>query len=68
MLTTVYMQNYSDDTPSVYGPFMSNSSTNFIEPRCRGRLMSLNFQGQDTGSFVRCGLPRYRVTPDGRNP
>lgn len=68
VLTTVYMQNYNDDPASVYGPFMSNSSTNFIEPRCRGRLMSLNFQGQDTGSFVRCGLPRYRVTPDGRNP
>jgi hypothetical protein len=68
VLTTFNVQKFNDDPADVFGPFSSTSTTNFIEPRFRGRLMSLMFQGQDLGSFVRCGLPRYRITPDGRNP
>ncbi len=68
VLVTVYGQSFNDDTPQVEGPFQSTSSTNFIEPRMRSRLMSFNFQGQDLGTFARCGMPRYRHTPDGRNP
>lgn len=50
------------------GPYTFTQAQNFIEPRMRGRLFSMRIEGLDTGSFVRCGLMRYRACPDGRNP
>lgn len=52
----------------VSGPFTVNQASSFIEPRLRGRTVSMLIQGGDLGSFVRGGLMRYRAAPDGRNP
>ena len=53
-------------TPQVSGPFALNSSTQFISPRIRGRLVQINVNSNDVGSFWRIGAIRYRFQSDGR--
>lgn len=55
--------DYPGDTVRQYGPFVVSSATEYINPRVRGRLMSVFIQGQ---GWWRIGRIRYRVTGTGR--
>jgi hypothetical protein len=68
LLTTLFSKGFPTDVPVQSGPFISTSGSTFIEPRLRGRSLSMRLESQDLGSFWRIGLYRYRVQPDGRNP
>lgn len=63
---TFYATDYPGDTPRVYGPYTFTQSTEYINTRIRGRLMSMKVQGADLNSFWRIGRIRYRFAPDGR--
>ncbi len=59
--------NFTGDTPTVYGPYtVTQSSPQWFNPRFRNRQMSITCSGNDLGSFVRLGKPRYRYAPAGR--
>lgn len=68
LLTTLFAKGFPNDTPVQSGPFITTASVPFIEPRLRGRHLSMRLESQDLGSFWRLGLVRYRIAPDGRNP
>ena len=61
---TFYATDYPGDTPTVYGPYTMNSTTEFITPRMRGRLVSVKIESSDLGSFWRIGNIRYRYQQD----
>jgi hypothetical protein len=61
-------RSFPNDAPVIVGPINSNSSSTWIEPRGRGRLLQYRIGGSDLGSWWRMGLPRARIAPDGRNP
>jgi hypothetical protein len=63
---TFYVANYPTDEPQVFGPYEMTSSTKYLTPRFRGRLVSVEISSNDVGSFWRLGNIRYRVQPDGR--
>lgn len=63
---TFYVTDYPGQTPKVYGPYPVTQSTQFISPRFRGRLMSIELSSNDVGSFWRIGNIRYRIKPDGK--
>jgi hypothetical protein len=63
---TFNVREYPNDTPQVYGPFTMTNSTNFIEPRFRGRFVQIQVESSDLGSFWRMGALRYRFALDGR--
>lgn len=63
---TFYFTDYPNQAPQVVGPYTLNSSTQFISPRFRGRLVSMKFSSEDLGSFWRIGRPRYRFAEDGK--
>jgi len=63
---TFYSADYPGDTPRSYGPFSFTQSTEYINTRIRGRLMSMKVEGMDLASFWRIGRIRYRFAPDGR--
>ena len=63
---TFFVADYPTDTPTQYGPFAINSTTQFVTPRFRGRLMSIKMESADVGSFWRIGATRYRVQRDGK--
>lgn len=67
LLITFYVIEEMGDTPSVYGPYLVTSTTKWIEPRFRGRQISMRVESQDTGSFWRLGAVRFRYGPDGRS-
>ncbi len=58
--------DYPGDTPKTYGPYTFTSSTEYLNPRIRGRLMSIRIESNDTGSFWRIGRCRYRWAAAGR--
>ena len=58
--------DYPGDTPKTYGPYTFTNTTEYINTRIRGRLMSMTVQTQDAGSFWRIGRIRYRFAPSGR--
>lgn len=60
------VKNLPNDTPVVYGPYQITSSTSYITPRFRGRLVSVTI-ASDAGNsaFWRLGNIRYRGAPDG---
>lgn len=58
--------DYPGDTPTVYGPYLMMSTTEYISVRFRGRQMSVTVQSNDVGSFWRLGRIRYRWAPAGR--
>jgi hypothetical protein len=63
---TFYVANYPGDNPRVYGPFSFTQASQFLTPRFRGRLVSIELGSVDVGSWWRCGGVRYRYAPDGR--
>lgn len=58
--------DYPGDTPQVYGPYSVTQSTEYVNPRLRNRLISMQVTSTDSGSFWRLGAMRYRGKPDGR--
>ena len=52
--------------PQVSGPFVLNNATTFVSPRMRGRLVQVNLNSSDVGSFWRIGGIRYRFQQDGK--
>jgi len=63
---TFYVTDYPGDTPRSYGPYTLTQGTEFISPRFRGRLVSIQINSNDVGSWWRLGGIRYRFQPDGR--
>lgn len=63
---TIKSRMYPGDSPVVHGPYTVTQSTQFINPRVRGRLISMRIESNDVGSFWRMGGIRYRWAPDGR--
>ena len=63
---TFYVTNYPGDTPQVFGPYPVTQTTEYISPRFRGRLVSINVSSDDVGSFWRLGGVRWRSSPDGK--
>lgn len=63
---TLYSVYYPGDTPTVYGPFTVTQSTQYINPRLRGRLAMYTIESTDLDSFWRLGGHRSRWAPDGR--
>jgi hypothetical protein len=60
---TIYEQGQT--TPDVFGPFLVNQNTKWIEPRFRARQVSIHIESQDAGSFWRLGAVRFRWSADG---
>ena len=63
---TFYVTDYPGDAPKVYGPYNLTQNTEFVSPRFRGRLVSIEISSQDVGSFWRIGNMRYRAQQDGK--
>ena len=63
---TFNVTNYPGDTPVSYGPYVVNSTTEYISVRFRGRQMSVTITSSDQGSWWRIGKIRYRWAPSGR--
>ena len=63
---TFYSKYYPGDTPQVHGPYTVTAATKYINPRIRGRLVSMKVESSDVGSWWRIGGIRYRGAPDGR--
>ena len=66
LLLTFYVTNYAGDTPIAYGPYTLTQATEYITPRLRGRLVSIQVQSSDSGTFWRLGRMRYRYQADGK--
>jgi hypothetical protein len=63
---TFYVTDYPTNTPKAYGPYQINTSVKYVTPRFRGRLVSIQMQSSDAGSFWRIGATRYRLQQDGK--
>lgn len=63
---TFYVADYPGQAPKVFGPYSVTQATQYISPRFRGRLMSIELSSNDVGSFWRIGNIRYRIKPDGK--
>ena len=63
---TFYYTDYAGQTPLVSGPFTVTQSTQYVTPRFRGRLVSIEISSSDINSFWRLGNIRYRLQPDGK--
>lgn len=62
----VYGADYPTDTPTAFGPFTMNSTTQYINLRMRARLVAMKFESSDLGSFWRIGNVRVRYAQDGK--
>lgn len=62
---TFYVADFPGQTPQAIGPFTFTVGSTWVNPRVRGRLVSIKIDSQDTGSWWRLGNIRYRVMPDG---
>jgi hypothetical protein len=51
---------------SYLGPFTITSTTDKIDTRARGRLVSLKIENDDVGETWRYGTLRLDAKPDGR--
>jgi hypothetical protein len=57
--------NYLSDTPTTYGPYTVDHTTQYVPLRIRNRFISI--QQADSGTaFWRLGRPRFRIAPSGR--
>lgn len=65
---TFYSQYYIGGTTTTHGPYTYNASTTYLNPRVRGRAVSVKIESDDVGSFWRVGGLRTRSAPDGRFP
>ena len=63
---TFNVTDYSGQTPTAFGPYSLTNDTTFISPRLRGRLVQINLNSSDVGSWWRIGNIRYRFQPDGK--
>jgi hypothetical protein len=63
---TFYVSDYPHTNALVYGPYPFNNQTDFITPRFRGRLVSIEISSSDFDSFWRIGGTRYRFQQDGK--
>jgi len=63
---TFYAADYPGDTPQAYGPYTLTQGTEWISPRMRGRLISIQINSSDIGSWWRIGNMRYRFQADGK--
>jgi hypothetical protein len=62
---TFYVIDYPGDTPRSYGPYTLTQATQYINPRFRGRLMSVQVQSNNS-VFWRIGRVRFRNATSGR--
>ena len=58
--------DYTGQTPTLYGPFRVTHTTEYIEPRFRGRFVQIVIESNDFNSFWRLGSIRYRYAITGR--
>ena len=65
---TLFINDYPNNTAtsSPLGPFTVTSSTDKIDTRARGRLVSLKIENDGTGQTWRYGTFRLDAQPDGR--
>lgn len=63
---TFYVTDYPTSADRLYGPYQITSSTNYLTPRFRARLVSIHLDSNTIGSFWRIGGMRYRYAPDGK--
>ena len=65
---TLYVSSYPEDTAvsSPLGPFTVTSSTDKLNTRARGRLVSINIANDATGETWRYGTLRLDARADGR--
>jgi hypothetical protein len=65
---TLLLNNYPTDTASSspLGPFTITSSTDKVDTRARGRLLSIKIENDAVGETWRYGTLRVDVKPDGR--
>jgi hypothetical protein len=70
---TLFFSDYPTNTaassntlPSITGPFTINSSTDKVDTRVRGRLVSLKIENDAVNQSWRYGTLRLDVQPDGR--
>lgn len=63
---TVSAVDYPGDTPRTYGPVTFEATTQYLNPRVRGRFMSLTVTSNDLDSFWRIGGIKYRYATSGR--
>ncbi len=65
---TLLLNNYPNGTASSspLGPFTITSSTDKIDTRARGRLVSIKIENDSTGETWRYGTLRLDAKPDGR--
>lgn len=58
--------DYPGDTPRIYGPYTVTQANEYITPRIRGRLVSMEVISATNNVFWRLGRIRYRWAPAGR--
>ena len=65
---TLLLNNYPSETAtsSPLGPFTINSSTDKVDTRARGRLVSIKIENDAVGETWRYGTLRLDAQPDGR--
>ena len=65
---TLFVSDFPDDTPvsSPLGPFTVTPSTDKVDTRARGRLVSLKIENDSIGETWRYGTLRLDAQPDGR--
>jgi len=65
---TLLLNNYPSGTAtsSPLGPFTINASTNKVDTRARGRLLSIKIENTAVGETWRYGTLRVDIQPDGR--
>ncbi len=63
---TFFSADYPGDTPRSYGPYTITQANQYISPRIRGRLLSMQVQSATNNVFWRLGRIRYRYAPAGR--
>ena len=62
---TFYVVNYPGDTPVAHGPYTLTQAVKYVTPRFRNRLVSIEVESSDVGTWWRMGALRYRLKPDG---
>ena len=65
---TLFINDYPNNTAtsSPLGPFTVTSTTDKIDTRARGRLVSIKIANDSTGESWRYGTMRLDARPDGR--
>ena len=63
---TLHCVDYPTETPRTYGPYTMTEAKDFITTRLRARLIAIEVESDDVGSFWRLGLLRYRFQSDGK--